>query len=394
MHLIETYILRRILTLFFAVLLGSIGIVWIVQLLDRINFLTTSGQTFWTFFNLSTLIIPSVIPLVIPFALVIAIVIIFYMMNQDSELVVISAAGSPRYVIWRPVILLAILASISSFAITNYVAPHARLNMRQMLASANSDLINMFLQTGAFRQLKQNIYLEIGERTADGKIGELFIVNRTDPNIEINYYAVSGYVANNKNGDFLVLKNGEIQRREYKTGDIKIIKFESYTFDLSEFAPEERGSFTYPKDQFLSELRHPNPDDPNFQRRPQQYTAELHRRFSSWLYPIVFALIALTTVGDARSHRQGGTSAILVALGCTFFIFWLGYFFGDKADNDLAYIPFLYAVPILSIMFLSFLLLTNRQLSIPQIWQDSLAKVFSKVRFKKTKKAANEGVQK
>ncbi|UXM93905.1 LPS export ABC transporter permease LptF [Bartonella sp. HY329] len=394
MHLIETYILRRILTLFFAVLLGSIGIVWIVQLLGHINFLTTSGQTFWTFFNLSTLIIPSVIPLVIPFALVIAIVIIFYMMNQDSELVVISAAGSPRYVIWRPVLILAILASISSFAITNYVAPYARLNMRQMVAAANSDLINLFLQAGAFSQIQPNIYLEIGERTADGKIGELFIVNRTDPNVEVNYYAVNGYVANNKKGDFLILKNGEVQRREYKTAKITIIKFDEYTFDLSELAPEERASFTYPKDQFLSELRHPNPNDPNFQRRPQQYTAELHRRFSSWLYPIVFALIALTTVGDARSHRQGGASAILVVLGCTFFIFWLGYFLGDKADNDLAYIPFLYAVPVLSIAFLLFLLLTNRQLSIPQIWQDRLAKIFSKMRFKKAEKSANEGVPK
>ena len=387
MHLIETYILRRIITLFFAVLLGSIGITWIVQLLSRINFLTTSGQTFWTVFNFSTLIIPSVIPLVIPFALVIAIILIFNTMNQDSELVVIAAAGSPRYVIWRPVILLAVLASIASFTITNYVAPHARLNMRQMMAAANSDLINLFLQEGTFRPLKDNIYLEIGERTSDGRIGELFIVNKSDPAFEINYYAVSGHVANNSHGDFLILENGEIHRRDTKTGDASIIKFDTYTFDLSEFAPAENSSYIYPKDQYLSYLFNPDPDDPYFQRRPQQYTAELHRRFSEWLYPIVFALIALTTIGDARSHRQGGTSAILIALGYTFFVFWLGYFFGDKADSDLAYIPFLYAVPIFSILFLTFLLFTNRRLSVPQKWQDRFATKLSKG--KKEKKVAS-----
>lgn len=371
--------------LFFAVLLGSIGITWIVQLLARINFLTTSGQTFWTFFTFSTLIIPSVVPLVLPFALIIAIILVFKAMNQDSELVVISAAGSARYVVWRPVILLAVIAAIASFLITNYVAPHARMNMRQMMATANSDFINLFLQAGSFRALKENVYLEIGERTNDGKIGELFIVNKTDPAFDINYYAVGGYVASNSNGDFLVMENGEIQRRNTKTGDISLIKFDTYTFDLSEFAPAGGTVVVYPKDQYLSALFYPDPNNSYFQRHPQEYTAELHRRFTSWLYPIVFALIALTTIGDARSHRQDSALGIWVAFGFTFCIFWLSYFLGDKANSDLAYIPFLYAVPIFAILFLFYLLLTNRQLSIPQKWQDIFMLIASKLKIKKNK---------
>lgn len=47
MRLIEYYILRRIVVMFLAVLLSAVGITWIVQVLGRINFLTTSGQSFF-----------------------------------------------------------------------------------------------------------------------------------------------------------------------------------------------------------------------------------------------------------------------------------------------------------------------------------------------------------
>ena len=89
MRIIELYILRRVFVLFAAVLLAAVGISWTVQVLSRINFLTTSGQTVFTILQFSSLFIPSVIPLVIPFALVIAIAQTLSTMNQDSELVVI-----------------------------------------------------------------------------------------------------------------------------------------------------------------------------------------------------------------------------------------------------------------------------------------------------------------
>ncbi|HBQ34661.1 MAG TPA: LPS export ABC transporter permease LptF, partial [Ochrobactrum anthropi] len=46
MRLIELYILRRVAIMFLAVLGAAVGITWTVQVLQRIDFLTTSGQTF------------------------------------------------------------------------------------------------------------------------------------------------------------------------------------------------------------------------------------------------------------------------------------------------------------------------------------------------------------
>lgn len=371
MYLLELYILRRIFLFFIAVFTAAIGLSWTVQLLARVNFLTTSGQTFLTVLKFSSLFIPAVLPLVMPFALVIAVAQTLSAMNRDSELAVINAAGSPRTVIWRPVIMLGLVLSLLSFAIANFITPYARLTMRDMMAGAHSDLLNMFLQEGSFRRLGDKIYLEIGERHADGSIGRLFIVDQRDPNLDLNYYAVSAYITDKKTadnmpaGNFLVMKNGEIERRDNKTGNVSIIKFDSYTFDLSEFAPAGKTPTVYPKDQFLTYLFHPDANDPYFQRRPLQYTAELHKRLTEWLYPLVFALLALIAAGDARSHREARISASFTAISLSFAVYWLGYFFAGKAETDIAYIPLLYILPLGACALLLFMLLTNRALRLP-----------------------------
>jgi len=372
MYLLERYILRRISIFFLAVFTAAIGLSWTVQLLARINFLTTSGQGFLTVLKFSSLFIPAVIPLVIPFALVIAVAQVLSTMNQDSELVVINAAGAPRAVVWRPVLALGIMLSVLSFGVNNFVTPYARLAMRNMMASAHSDLLNNFLQEGSFRPLGSKMFLEIGRRNPDGSLGGLFIVDHRDPAVDLCYYALNAYITdkkdadNKKIGNFLIMKNGEVERRDNKTGAVSIINFESYTFDLSEFAPAGKQPTIYPKDQFLSYLLRPNTSDSFYQRRPLQYKAELHKRLTEWVYPFIFALMALVAAGDARSHREARVSASFTAISLSFAVYWLAYFFEGKSETNLDYVPLLYILPIAVAATLIFMLVTNRTLQFPE----------------------------
>lgn len=391
MRIIELYILRRVFVLFAAVLVASVGISWTVQVLAKINYLTTSGQTFLAILQFSSLFIPSAIPLVIPFALVIAVAQTLSTMNQDSELVVINASGAPRSTVWKPVLSLALVAAIFSFVVANFVTPQARLTMREMVATAHADLINVFIQEGNFRELTTNLYMEIGERHDDGTIGRLFIADQRDPNTDLFYYAVDGSVMSNAKGDFLVLNDGEVQRRDNQTGDVSIIKFGSYTFNLGEFTASDGTPTIFPKDRSLSFLLHPDTNDAYYQRRPLQYTAELHRRFTEWLYPIVFALIALAAAGDARSHRQARISASFSAISLSLIVYWLGYFFGDRADTDLAYVPLLYILPVGVSAFILFMFITNRTISLPEKFKDRLSNSADWVKSKLKHQAQNDG---
>ena len=117
MKVIEAYILRRVVVIFAAALAWLLIIVWTTQVLNRIDLVTGSGQSAATFFIVALLTLPSVVPIIIPFVIGIAAAQTLATMNADSELAVLSAAGSPRSTIIRPILIVAIIASIASFAI-------------------------------------------------------------------------------------------------------------------------------------------------------------------------------------------------------------------------------------------------------------------------------------
>ncbi|CAN7341260.1 MULTISPECIES: LPS export ABC transporter permease LptF [Brucella] len=380
MKLIELYILRRVAIMFFAVLGAAVGITWTVQVLQRVDFLTTSGQSIQTIIQFSSLLIPSAIPLVMPFALIIAITQTLSTMNQDSELVVINASGAPRSAVMRPILMLAAIISVVSFLVANYVDPYARMNMRAMIANASADLLNVVVQEGSFRKLADNLYIQIAERRGDGSIGGLFIADSRDPTLDLIYYAADGNIASTPAGDMLLMKDGEVQRRDVSDGTVSIIKFNSYAFDLSQFTSAGDDFVIYAKDRPLTYLLNPDPNDPILQTRPLRYKAELHRRLTEWLYPVVFALIALAFAGDSRSHREARVSASFSAISTALLVYWAGYFSADRADKDETYIVMMYLVPIGVMLVTGFALLTGRRVGLPDKWNDRILDSFDRLK--------------
>ncbi|MDR0251623.1 MAG: LPS export ABC transporter permease LptF [Brucellaceae bacterium] len=371
MKLIERYILRRVGIMFLAVFCAAIGITWTVQVLQRINFLTSSGQSLATAIQFFSLFIPSVIPLVMPFALVIAITQTLSTMNQDSELVVINASGSPRTAVIRPILMLAAALSVSSFLIANFVDPYARNNMRTMMANAGADLLNMAIQEGTFQKLSDNFYVQIAERNSDGSIGGMFIADSRDANTDLIYYALNGAIANNNGNDVLLMNDGEIQRRDIKTGNVSIIKFDQYALDLSQLGGQN-DKVLYAKDRHLSYLINPDKNDPNFQTKPLVYRAELHKRLTNWVYPFVFAMIALVLAGDARSHREARISASFSAISLSLIVYWGGYFVSDRAEKSADFIPVMYLIPLGVISICLYALFSGRSLALPAQWTDKI----------------------
>ncbi|OYR25786.1 putative permease YjgP/YjgQ family protein [Brucella pseudogrignonensis] len=366
--------------MFFAVLGAAVGITWTVQVLQRVDFLTTSGQSIQTIIQFSSLLIPSAIPLVMPFALIIAITQTLSTMNQDSELVVINASGAPRSAVMRPILMLAAIISVVSFLVANYVDPYARMNMRAMIANASADLLNVVVQEGSFRKLADNLYIQIAERRGDGSIGGLFIADSRDPTLDLIYYAADGNIASTPAGDMLLMKDGEVQRRDVSDGTVSIIKFNSYAFDLSQFTSAGDDFVIYAKDRPLTYLLNPDPNDPILQTRPLRYKAELHRRLTEWLYPVVFALIALAFAGDSRSHREARVSASFSAISTALLVYWAGYFSADRADKDETYIVMMYLVPIGVMLVTGFALLTGRRVGLPDKWNDRILDSFDRLK--------------
>ncbi|MXN46953.1 LPS export ABC transporter permease LptF [Shinella kummerowiae] len=362
MKLIERYILRRASLMFVATLVPLLGIVWVTQALASVNLVTDSGQSIFAFLKLATLIIPSVIPIILPFALVIGVSQTLTVMNADSELTVLNSAGASRITIIRPVMILAIAMSFVSFAVDNFAEPYSRMAVRKMIATAHADMLSAVVQENTFRKVADGLYVQVAERRNGGVLRGLFVADTRDPRFELVYYAREGAV--DENSSALVMKDGEVHRK-LPDGDVSIIKFDSYAFDLTDLTQSAGKSNIRAKDRDLFYLLDPDPADPQYKKNPGAFTAELHRRFTEWLLPAVFGLLALVVSADARSHREARVHPMLTALLTALFVRWASFYASNNAEESAYFIPIMYLIPIVTAALAVRFLGRNKSLDIP-----------------------------
>jgi lipopolysaccharide export system permease protein len=390
MKLIERYILRRASLMFVATLLPLLGIVWVTQALSSINLVTDSGQSIFAFLRLATLILPSVIPIILPFALVIGVSQTLTVMNSDSELTVLNSAGSSRATIIRPVMILAVAMSFTSFAVDNFLEPYSRVAVRKMIATAHADMLSSVVQENTFRKITDGLYVQVAQRRNGGVLEGLFVADTRDPRFELVYYAREGAV--DEDSSALVMKDGEVHRK-LPDGNVSIIKFDSYAFDLTDLTQSVGTSNIRAKDRDLFYLFDPDPEDSQFKKNPEAFTAELHRRFTEWLFPAVFGLIALVVSGDARSHREARVHPMITALLTALFVRWASFYASNNAEESLYYVPIMYLIPIVTAALAIRYLGRNKSLDIPVTLGDRLSDLGSRLlaRFAKPGSAAPGG---
>lgn len=378
MKVVERYIMRRAFVLFMGALAWTLTIVWTTQVLARIDLVTDSGQSALTFFEVASLILPSIIPIVVPFALVVGVAQTLSVMNSDSELVVINASGASRMTVVRPILILAVCASIFSLAVDNGVDPYARQRNRELVASARADLLSLVIQEGTFRKVEDGLFVQIGERLPDNRLGSIFVADSRQEGIDLVYYAKSGSLVDKGAEKVLLMTDGVVNRKTPE-GDISIIHFASYAFDLSAFAAAASEAILLPKDRTTSYLLNPDPNDPIYKDKPAAFRAELSQRFSDWIYPFAFALIALAVAGDARSHREARIHPLITAICISLFVRWLGFFSAGKAGTSPAFNYLVYCVPVAASAIAAWFIYSNRRMELPTSWTDWLSGVAARL---------------
>jgi lipopolysaccharide export system permease protein len=376
MKLVERYIFLRALKVAAATLAISVAIAWTTQVLGRINLVTDSGQTALTFLGLATLLLPTMIPVVAPFAVIIGATQALSSMNQDSELSVIAAAGAGRMTIIRPIMLLAVLAAIFSFTVDVVVEPAARQRVREIIATSHADLLSTVIQEGSFRRIEDGLYVQVSDRLPDGRLGGIVVADSREKDVDLLFYAKEGDIQSVDGGQVLLMRDGEVHRKA-PGGDVSVIRFVSYAFDLSGFASKTGEIYFSPKDRSLAYLLDPPPNDRIVQRSPRLYTAEAHRILSEWLYSIVFGLFALAAAGDVRSHREARIHPMVTAIAVALIARWQGYVVTDKVEESVDFVPWIYAMIGGNMLFALYFILSGRAMTPPAGWLNKIGGAFA-----------------
>ena len=347
MTILQRYVFSRVAATFVGAVVGTLLFVWVVQALQRVNLITDGGSAVTSFLWIAFLILPRVLTVVLPFALVIAVVNGLNTLNDGSETVVVSAAGGGRRVFVVPVVILALLVTALQFGVTHWAEPTSRQEFRQALSEARAEILSSVLRPGQFRELGDDITVHVDARGAAGELEGLLMSDRRDAEEERTYYAREANVVQRDGAEYLLMRDGEVHARDTGKGAIRVIEYQTYALDLSDLtASDGNEPVLRAKDLYTPDLLSPDPENREFQRKPGNFTAELHTRLSAWLYIWAFCAVALHAAARPRSTRETSASTMAFVLVTCLLVRGAGFALEDAAASVPAAVPLLYVLPL------------------------------------------------
>jgi lipopolysaccharide export system permease protein len=315
---IGRYIFGTTFGAFLIVLVSLTGVIWVTQALRDIDVLTNQGQTLLVFIGITGLAIPLLVLVIAPLALVVAVVHVLNKLSTDSELIVMNASGMSPWLLFRPFLAVAAVVSLIVAVTSAYLAPKGMRELRSWIMQVRADLVTNIVQPGRFTRLERGLTFHIRERRPDGLLLGIFIDDRRDQQEHISILAEQGTLLTNERGTFLVLENGNVQRKESNQRDPAVVSFDRYAFDLSQFSGGPQKRRLAVRERYLWELMAPAPNDSLYKAQPNQFWAEMNDRIAAILYPLTFVIVTYAYLGAPRTNRQSRGMSMASAIAGIF----------------------------------------------------------------------------
>ncbi|MGI8725715.1 MAG: LPS export ABC transporter permease LptF [Methyloceanibacter sp.] len=351
MTLFGRYVLRQVTNAFVVILLTLTSVVWLATALKELDLITSQGQGLGLFLHMTLLSLPSLIALIAPNAVLMAALYTLDRMNGDSELIVMTAAGAPIWRIGAPFIILASVVSVAILVTNLYVTPASMRALRTLVTPVRADIVSQVLQPGRFSSPESGLTFHIRDRAMNGDLLGLLVQDERDDKEVMSYLAERGRILSNEDGDYLVMMDGYVHRydSEAKDKNVQIVAFDQNVLDLSELNAKTSGSKGMaPRERYLGELLNLTAKD--VKSFGGAIRLELHDRFSTALYPLLFAFLAVAVLGHARTTRDSRWAQILLAFGLALGLRIAGLTASNLVALNASAVALVYAIPVGAIL--------------------------------------------
>ena len=344
------YVFRQVANAFVIILLTLTSIVWLATALKQLDLIVSQGQGFILFLKITFLSLPSLMALIAPNALLMAALYTLDRMNGDSELIVMTAAGAPIWRIGIPFLYLGGLICVAILVCNLFIGPASMKALRSLITQVRTDVISQVLQPGRFSSPETDLTFHIRDRSPSGDLLGLLVHDERDDKQLMSYLAERGRIISNDEGSYLVMFDGHVQRYEPNSPSkgAQIVAFDQYMLNISDLTPktEDQSRELRPRERYLGELLNPDPNLLKVKANADLIRTELHDRFATPFYPLLFAVLAVAVLGHARTTRESRWGQILIVFGIAVALRISGLTASNLVTLNASATPLVYLIPL------------------------------------------------
>ena len=228
-------------------------IVWVIQAVNYLDFVTEDGHSLYVYFSYSALNFPKMIHRILPFVFFISIFYQILKYEAKNELLIFWTNGVKKIEFINVVIFYSILVTFFQIFLGGFISPYSQNEARSYIRTSNVDFFPSLIKAGKFIDTVSDLTIFIESKDELGNYQNIFLKdlipgdnlsdNQDNQGFQI-IYAKEGRLINSNNKRYFELYNGEMINKENEK--ITNLTFEKINFNLSKYSSK---STTYPKIQ-------------------------------------------------------------------------------------------------------------------------------------------------
>ena len=239
---------------FFIIICFAISlIVWVIQAVGYLDFVTEDGHSFSIYFSYTLLNFPKFFHRILPFAFFVSLFFQISRYELNNELLIFWNNGINKIKFINAVILYSIILLLFQIFLGSYVSPLSQHKARSFLRSSNIDFFPSLIKAGKFIDTVSDLTIFIESKDESGWYKNIFLNDYLSGGINSDIkksqtvYAKKGILISRDKQRYFELYNGKVL-------NIKNGKITNFTFDKIEFnlAKYDSKTITHPKIQEAS----------------------------------------------------------------------------------------------------------------------------------------------
>ena len=340
---LDFYIFRQVLFALVVATGGLTALIWLTQSLRFVDLVVNRGLSLIVFLHLTSLLIPSFIAVILPITTYVVIQFTYQRMATDRELTVMRSAGLSPWALARPALAVALLATILGYVLSIWAVPASLNDFKQFQWEIRNRLAAFLLQDGVFTPLSDKLTVYIRSRDQQGTLHGVLVDDARNPNAHATILAERGRLVDSPTGPRVLLLNGSRQEIDHQSGRLDMLTFKQNEIDLADATKDETARPADMSEVSLGALLHPHP---YFERDRPKWLAEGHKRLTTPLTTLSYAMVGLFSALGGIFRRHGGVARPLVTVGAMVLLLALGLAFGTLGarDNSLLFLMWLHAI--------------------------------------------------
>jgi len=329
--LIFRNIFKDITTFFIITSLSLTLIVWVIQAVNYLDFVSEDGHSFKVYFMYSLLSLPKIFSKLFLFVFFISVFFTISKYEENNEILIFWNYGIKKSEFINKIIKFSFMYFLISVILSFLIVPKTQDIARSYIRDSKIDYFPSLIKSQNFNDTVNNLTIFVEEKADNGFIKNIFIKENFDDNRSQIISAREGLLAKKKNSFFLVLFDGKIINIDIK--NTNIIQFEKTEFNLSRFSTKSTvfpkiqetnsiklleclSSFINKKEGFFGRLFVCDKDSIN------SVLQEMYKRLIIPLYIIVVGFVASCLVIKSKSQFDSiKFKSIIFILGFIFVIF-------------------------------------------------------------------------